>query len=259
MKKSVIVNVLAVLILLSVVDGAHDISQLPPPPAVESMNLGPVELPNEPCAPGAVCPAPVPPQPQPPSGRSSGGGSRGGGGGGGRSRTQIFLPSTNITNTSIIFARLDAIEADIDYLITVETRLADLKIQLDSFLARIDSIDSRLNTVQNDIASIKEGSAAAIPGVFDQLMKKLKSNTILSVSLSILALLLVAGLIVYMEVAKKKSSLENKRLVIQYLKNYQKAGYRIEALEMNLRASGWSDELIREAEKELQSNVYKAK
>ena len=120
--------------------------------------------------------------------------------------------------------------------------------------ARIDTLDSRVDSMRVDLDNLKQLANRPFvdqPMFFGNLKSLGKRNTTLSISLFAFVLLIVAGMIASYIVERKRERIQSKKLVRQYLLNYQKTGYRMESLKMHLKASGWDDKFIEEVIKEM--------
>ena len=125
--------------------------------------------------------------------------------------------------------------------------------QLSDIIARIDGLQSKVDAQSVDLENLKQ--IARRPTVdqpaFMEGLAGAKRNTILSISLSLLVFSLLIGLVVLGIVNRKKDAERNRTLLKNYLRNYTKEGYRIQTLQMHLRACGWPDNQIRRAIDEL--------
>ncbi|MBS3147412.1 cupredoxin family copper-binding protein [Candidatus Woesearchaeota archaeon] len=123
--------------------------------------------------------------------------------------------------------------------------------------ARVDALQSQVGGMKVDLENVKY--AANRPVVeqptftagLDALRSSIKTNAIFSLGLAIFALLLVIAVIVTGINQRKTSFQENKRMIKQYLSNYQSQGYPLSTLRMHLRACGWKDEFVEDCLKEL--------
>lgn len=162
---------------------------------------------------------------------------------------QILGQAPSTTSASSIEARLEAIEFKLralDSLVMLEQRVNDAEAMarnVGAFDQRISSLESSVQALQNEIRRIPQQQ---MPFNAQELQDGIKWNTILSVSLSIFILLIICGYFASLIIQRKHEKEESKRLLKQYLINYQKQGYRLETLKMHLKASGWSDDIINE-------------
>ncbi|MBW3016728.1 hypothetical protein KY309_03910 [Candidatus Woesearchaeota archaeon] len=157
-----------------------------------------------------------------------------------------------------VVARLDAVEmklAALDLLPAWEQRLNSLESQAaiaSNVVARVDAMQSQLDALKVDVANLKQRPAVEAPTFdFSSLIDGVRRNVILSISFSVFALFIIAGLIFAVIINRRNVMIENKNLLRQYLVNYQKAGYPLETLRMHLRACGWKDDMINDVVKEL--------
>lgn len=175
---------------------------------------------------------------------------------------QVQLPTpTNATaglptgeDYSAILARLSAIEK---LLPGWEQRLNDIEAQVaiaSNVVARVDALESQVNGLRVDVDNLKRAASRPYvdqPMLVDELSKLGKRNTILSVSLSLLLFVIVGGMIAGTLVQRRNEYLADKKILSQYIVNYQRAGYKLESLRMHLMASGWKSTFIDEVIKEL--------
>ena len=171
-------------------------------------------------------------------------------------------PPKNITKPTptsdlkAVMDRLDAIDDRLRGMDGWELRLNNLEAQLkiaSDMSARMDAMQSQIDGMKVDIENLKQRPSFEAP-FFDQLAKlegSARKNAILSISLSVLSLVIIIGMVAATLVERRKEYLTDKKLLKQYLVNYQKAGYRMETLRMHLRANGWSDEFIDEVMREM--------
>ncbi len=140
--------------------------------------------------------------------------------------------------------------------IGLENRVAALENQMNTLTARVDTLQSNVDAYGVDAANFRQfmGRPLVDQPAFIESVESANAasrNAVLGIILSVLAMLLVAGLVAMNIIQKKKEVEENKQLLVEYLDNYSKEGYGMETLQMHLRASGWPDELIQEAIDEL--------
>jgi len=161
-----------------------------------------------------------------------------------------------ISDMQAILLRLDLIEQKLGSMQGWELRLtnaeAQIKIAADSS-SRQDAMQSQIDATKVDVENLKQQPSFEAP-FFDaigNLQGSQKKNAILSITLSVLALIVISGMIAAGIVQKKKTELEDKKLVRQYLMNYANAGYKLETLKMHLQANGWDNKFIDERIKEL--------
>ncbi len=256
MKKSVAIVLLVIFAALSFYNGYKAITglqiiELPAPPSPPGMGEAEAPVPQVPSPPqDQVQPTPTA-QPAPTAAPAP------------RPRRAAQAPSAvsripSGTDTAAILARLDAIEQIVKLLPGWEERLILVETQAalaSDVVARLDAMQSQIDALQIAVDNLKPTKPFIDePTFFDNLRNvqgSVKRNAILSISLSVLALLIVISMIASGIAQRKKVNMENKNLIRQYLMNYQKAGYKLETLRMHLRASGWKDEVINEALKEL--------
>ena len=143
----------------------------------------------------------------------------------------------------------------------LESRVAALEkavAGLQQQFARVDTLESQVQGLNTDAENMRRFMSRPIvdqPAFFEGLAGlkgSITRNAVLSISLSVFVLLLVIGLIATTMIQKRKEGEEEKKLVKQYLQNYSRQGYKLETLKMHLQASGWSEEVINEAMRELQ-------
>ncbi len=163
--------------------------------------------------------------------------------------SQILGQAPSTTSASSIEARLEAIEFKLralDSLVMLEQRVNDAEAMarnVGAFDQRISALESSVQALQNEMRRLPQQQ---MPFNAQELQDGIKWNTILSVSLSIFILLIICGYFASLIIQRKHEREESKRLLKQYLINYQKQGYRLETLKMHLKASGWSDDIINE-------------
>jgi hypothetical protein len=163
--------------------------------------------------------------------------------------SQILGQAPSTTTASSVEARLEAIEFKLralDSLVMLEQRVNDAEAMarnVGAFDQRISSLESSVQALQNEMRRLPQQQS---PFNAQELQDGIKWNTILSVSLSVFILLIICGYFASLIIQRKHEREESKRLLKQYLTNYQKQGYRLETLKMHLKASGWSDEIINE-------------
>lgn len=180
--------------------------------------------------------------------------------------TQPVTPPTTTTTTvptapkasdmQTILSRLDLIEQKIGVLPAWEQRLAAAEAQIKiaaDMSSRLDAMQSQIDALKVDVENLKQRPSFEAP-FFDaitNLQGSARKNAILSITLSILALVIIAGMVGVGIVQKHRTELEDKKLVRQYLANYLNAGYRLEVLKMHLQANGWDEKFIDERIKEI--------
>jgi hypothetical protein len=196
-----------------------DLPEPPPPPGMESDQVTP------PAAPPAAPPT-----------------------------TTTTAPKTS--DMQAILSRLDLIEQKIGVLPAWEQRLvaaeAQIKIAAD-MSSRLDAMQSQIDALKVDVENLKQRPSFEAP-FFDaitNLQGQARKNAILSITLSILALIIISAMIGFGIIQKHRTELEDKKLVRQYLANYLNAGYKLEILKMHLQANGWDEKFIDERIKEI--------
>jgi hypothetical protein len=159
-----------------------------------------------------------------------------------------------------VLARLDAIENKLkalDLLPAWEQRLNKVEAQASiaaDMSARLDAMQSQIDALRVDVDNLKMLTGRPFvdqPMFFDELGRLSRKNTILSVTLSVVVLGILIAMIAANILQRKKEYLADKKLLRQYLLNYQKQGYRLDMLRMHLKASGWADWFIDEVTREL--------
>jgi hypothetical protein len=174
--------------------------------------------------------------------------------------TPATVPAGDFEALSNEVARLQVKSMVLDLLPDFEDRINTIEQKVHGLVglgARVDAIESRLDGMEVDVENAR--MAAARPyvemplfeGMFEGVKLYVRRSAFLNIGLSIIALLLIIGLIVMLVIRNKKVAEHNKTLIKQYIKNYTKAGYKLKTLEMHLEASGWQDKEIQEALKEL--------
>lgn len=177
--------------------------------------------------------------------------------------TQPVTPPTTTTTAAptpsdiqTIRSRLDLIEQKIGALPAWEQRLsaaeAQIKIAAD-MSSRLDAMQSQIDALKVDVENLKQRPSFEAP-FFDaiaNLQGSQKKNAVLSITLSVLALIIITGIIVAGIVNRRDQDAQDRKLVRQYLTNYINAGYRLETLRMHLLANGWNEKFIDERIKEL--------
>lgn len=155
-----------------------------------------------------------------------------------------------------VLARLDLIDQKIGSLPAWEQRLATAEAQIKiaaDMSSRLDAMQSQVDAMKVDIQNLKQQPSFEAPffDAISNLQGSQKKNAVLSITLSVLALIIISGMIAAGIVHKKKTELEDKKLVRQYLMNYINAGYKLETLKMHLQANGWDEKFIDERIKEI--------
>lgn len=159
-----------------------------------------------------------------------------------------------------INAKLDAIEQKLkalDLLPEWEERLNKIEAQAAiaaESSARLDSLQSQIDALRVDVDNLNSRPYFDEPmftGQFSNIRTSVTKNTILSITLSLIALAIVIAMIVANIIQRKKEYEFDKKLVRQYLLNYQKSGYRLDTLRMHLLASGWTGWFVDEVLKEM--------
>ncbi len=161
---------------------------------------------------------------------------------------------------SAISAKLEAIESKLralDLLPAWENRLnrveAQAAIAADSS-SRLDGMQSQIDALRVDVDNLKNRPFFDEPvftGQFFSIRSSIRKNTVLSISLSLLALAILIAMIASNIIQRKKEYVADKKLLRQYLLNYQRSGYRVDALRMHLLASGWAGWFVDEVMKEM--------
>lgn len=167
---------------------------------------------------------------------------------------------SNVSGGDTVAARLDAIEKKLKALNLLpawENRLNNVEAQIaisSNFGERVDALDSRMGALEVEVGNLKQRPFVDQPTFVNNLAltsRKITQNTILSIALSVAVFLVIIAMIISQIVERRKEFLADKKLLRQYLMNYQKAGYRLDSLRMHLKASGWNDWFIDEVLKEL--------
>lgn len=173
---------------------------------------------------------------------------------------QLPTPTTETANLptgedlASIIKRLDAIEG---LLPGWEDRLNNIEAQVaiaSNIVARVDALESQVNALRVDVDNLKSVASRPYvdqPTFFEELRSLGRKNTILSVLLSVFVLAIVISMIVSNIMERRKEYLADKRILKQYLVNYQRAGYKLDTLRMHLLASGWKDKFIDEVMSEI--------
>ncbi|MEM3154304.1 MAG: hypothetical protein QW165_01920 [Candidatus Woesearchaeota archaeon] len=232
MRKSVIVAILVIAVLtlfFAASNGYNSITGLqtidlpepPPPPGMEADQL----VPSTPTPQVAATPVPTP-------------------------------AAMRADDTMNILRRLELIEQRLAGFLAWEQRLATVEAQIKIVSdpsSRIDALQSQIDAMRVDIENLKQrpGLEAPFFDALSNLQGQQRKNAILSIMLSVLALVIIAGMITAGIIHKKREEIEDKKLVRQYLHNYLQAGYRLETLRMHLLANGWDEKFIDERIKEL--------
>ncbi len=244
MKKSVEVIVIFALlaIILGLSNGYHiltglqvlDLPEPPPPPGMTSDQKN-------------VTPPPPKPELSLPVSTSDASG-----------LLNVSIPSGD--TIAAINAKLDAIDQKLkalDLLPAWEERLNKVEAQAaiaSDMAARLDGMQSQIDSLRVDVDNLKNRpyfDEPAFTGQFSSINLSIKKNTILSISLSVLVLAILIAMIVSNIIQRRKEYETDKKLVRQYLLNYQKSGYRLDTLRMHLLASGWAGWFVDEVLKEM--------
>lgn len=242
MKKSVaVISVFAVLALvLAFTNGfktltgyqALDLPEPPPPPGMESDQVTPTPTPTP--TPNVTRPTPT--------------------------AATADLPTGE--DWESVIARLNALE---DLFPAWEERLNRAEAQAAiaaNVVERLDAMQSQIDALRVDVDNLKREAQrqyAAFPDFMSSLNSlegASKRNAVISILLSVIALALVIGMIATTIVQHKREFEEDRKLIKNYVDNYEKAGYKKDSLRMHLRASGWKDWFIESA---LSGNIYKPK
>ena len=171
----------------------------------------------------------------------------------------VTVPPRNVTR-NVTRPRIEAPVAVPDTS-GLESRVAALEkavAGLQQQFARVDTLESQVQGLNTDAENMRRFMSRPVvdqPAFFEGLAGlkgSITRNAVLSISLSVFVLLLVIGLIATTMIQKRKEGEEEKKLVKQYLQNYSRQGYKLETLKMHLQASGWSEEVINDAMRELQ-------
>lgn len=161
---------------------------------------------------------------------------------------------------SAITAKLEAIENKLkalDLLPAWENRLNKVEAQASiaaDASSRLDGMQSQIDALRVDVDNLKNRpffDEPAFTGQFFSIRSSIRKNTVLSISLSLLALAILIAMIASNIIQRRKEYVSDKKLLRQYLLNYQRAGYRVDALRMHLLASGWAGWFVDEVMKEL--------
>lgn len=121
---------------------------------------------------------------------------------------------------------------------------------------RLDAMQSQLDAIRVDVNNVRDVTSRPYvdsPTFFasiDSLEGNVKTKAILSISLASVALIMVITLLVMGILQHQRVQQQNRFIVVQFLKNYQKQGYPLDMLRMHLAACGWSKEFIESAVKE---------
>jgi len=259
MKKSVAV-VIVLLLVLPMVLASRNFARMPGSRSYVITGAQILELPPPPPPPGgdqtpSLTPAPTPtPTPAPVENPIP------------TRQVQDILAQAQ-QNVTEINGRLDAIEQKLtalDLLRQFEDRLNAVEKQGaagSNVVERVDALQSQVDAMKGDVVNLKQNANRPLveqPTFLDSIatvQSSIKKGAIVSISLSILALIIVIGFIANAIVQTKKSLEENKRLLREYLHNYKSAGYSVETLREHLRASGWSGDLIDEVSGELEKEA----
>jgi len=246
MKKSVLVIALLLVAVFFLVSNGRitglqmlDLPAPPPPPGMEADTSDDEPAPTA----AALPPIPAPPQIQMPI-----------------TTTSAADVLAGIPEGDTIADRIDVLEQKmvaVELLPGFEDRLNNVEAQTaisGNVVQRLDAIESRVDGTRVEIDNLKQAATRPYvdrPALTDALADLGKRNLTLSVSLFVLVLFIVIGMLVTSIIHKAKEKKESRKLVKNYLVNYQKTGYKLPALRMHLRACGWDEKLIDEIIKEL--------
>lgn len=117
--------------------------------------------------------------------------------------------------------------------------------------SRVNSLESRVDQLAVNVQNLRSRPATESPAELQRLESRTFLNTMLTTVFIGLLLALVVLFFVYQRVKKKKAASTEKDVIAEYIRSYEKQGYDRDTLKEHLRASGWSDELIEEAEKDM--------
>lgn len=144
-----------------------------------------------------------------------------------------------------VSSRLDAIERALDLTITPAIRA------LQENIANLNAMESEVSALKVQTGNLQQRPEVQSPLNVEDIQGPIKRNLVLTVSFFVFVMLIITVMISVAIINRRNDSLDNKRLLRQYLVNYQSAGYRLETLKMHLRACGWKDDFIEEVVKEL--------
>ncbi len=179
--------------------------------------------------------------------------------------TQPVTPPATTTTTAVtaasddiksILNRLDTMQQKLAGMDAWEQRLSNAEAQIKiaaDMSSRLDAMQSQIDALKVDVENLKQRPSFEAP-FFDaiaNLQGSQKKNAILSITLSVLALIVIAGMIAAGIINRREQDAQDRKLVRQYLANYLNAGYRLETLRMHLLANGWNEKFIDERIKEL--------
>ena len=125
----------------------------------------------------------------------------------------------------------------------LETKVNDLRSRVDQLSVDVQNLQAQVRTPSVD--------RPTFTAEVSDIKKSTRTNTILVFSLATLVALLVGGFFFMQHVHKRHEFDEEKEVIGQYLRNYKKQGYDLDTLKEHLRASGWDDKAIDEAEKDM--------
>ncbi len=157
---------------------------------------------------------------------------------------------------SALEARVETVEGKLQVVNLIpqfEQRLNDVEKQstvASEVAGRIDALQSELQTIKVAVQNIQQRpfvEQPAFTGGITAVQSSVKKSSIVSISLSVLTLLLVAGMIAYAINEKHKGRKEDKETIIEFINNYTKQGYSKDTLRGHLLASGWEQDLVDEA------------
>ncbi len=144
-----------------------------------------------------------------------------------------------------VSSRLDAIERTLDSTITPAIRA------LQENLAEFYTMKSDVDALKVETRNLRQQPSVEFPLSVTDIEGPIKRNLVLTVSFFVFVMLIIVVMISVVIINRHNDAVDNKRLLRQYLVNYQNAGYKLETLRMHLRACGWKDELIEEIVRKL--------
>jgi hypothetical protein len=235
MKKSVtailVIAVLALFLLFS--KGGltgWQMLDLPAPPSPPGM--GGEEVQQE-AAIAAVEEEETPPEPEPPGAYEE------------EVVEEEIIEEPVIEESASVSSRLDAMERVLDLTITPAIRA------LQENVANLNAMESEVSALKVQTGNLQQRPEVQSPLNIEDIQGPIKRNLVLTVSFFVFVMLIITVMISVAIINRRNDSLDNKRLLRQYLVNYQNAGYRLDTLKMHLRACGWKDDFIEEVVREL--------
>jgi len=135
-----------------------------------------------------------------------------------------------------------------DYVLS--NRVANLETQVSGCVdcgAKFDEVNSKVSAMSVEVDNLKRAVSRPYvdePTLVETVDQMGRKNTVMSVVLSLLVLAILLGMIGFNIHSRFKEYEADKKIIREYLINYQKVGYSLDSLRMQLLASGWKASFI---------------